>query len=264
MHHSFDEIVTQLGDVGRRMVALQAAEGAAGNVSVFLRALHDVPPAWTRQTVFTLPEPAPALVGGWLVVSASGSRMHEWSDHPEATLCLLNITDDTSATLYAARPLRPTSELNSHLLIHAAWRGSHRTEAHAVLHTQPPYLTFLSHVLPPDAHEFSKRLVRWQPETIMVLPEGIGVLPFETPGSHEQALATASAMRDYRAVVWARHGIIVRDGDVEVAADLIEYAEAAARYEYLNLQLGEPSSGLSDEELRRICAARGIEQHLFE
>ncbi len=39
---------------------------------------------------------------------------------------------------------------------------------------------------------------------------------------------------------------------------LIEYAEAAARYEYLNLQAGEPATGLSEDEQRQICKHLGL------
>jgi rhamnulose-1-phosphate aldolase len=74
---------------------------------------------------------------------------------------------------------------------------------------------------------------------------------------------TAEAMRTYRAVVWQRHGIVTRAPSIAKAADLVEYAEAAAQYEYLNLVAGEPSQGLSDEEIRRIAARYGVDQKVF-
>jgi hypothetical protein len=43
------------------------------------------------------------------------------------------------------------------------------------------------------------------------------------------------------------------DRSVKRAVDRIEYAETAARYEYLNLTNGEAGQGLSDEEIREIC-----------
>jgi rhamnulose-1-phosphate aldolase len=260
---AFESIVAQLGEVGQRMTALNAAEGAAGNMSVWTRALTDMPEMFAKQKLIDLPEPTPALVGGWLVVSGSGRRLRDIAADPAATLCVLHVESDTTALLYAAPGMRPTSELNSHLLIHNAHVAEHDIAQHAVLHAQPPYLTYLSHALPPDANLFSRRFLRWQPETIMTFPHGVGVLPFETPGSHAQAAATAEAMHIYSAVVWARHGVIVRDEDVRHTADLIEYAEAAAHYEYLNVQAGEPSSGLSDDELRRMCQQLGIKQTMF-
>jgi rhamnulose-1-phosphate aldolase len=261
--NQFDFFLAQIADVGGRMTALNAAEGAAGNMSVWVRALANVPGLFAKQTSIDLPEPVRALVGGWLVVSGSGRRLRDIAHDPAGTLCVLHIESDTTALLYAAPGMRPTSELNSHLLIHNAYVAEHSADQHAVLHTQPPYLTYLSHVLPPDASSFARRLLRWQPETIMIFPDGLAVLPFEVPGSHTQAVATAEAMRSHSAVVWARHGVIVRDEDIRHAADLIEYVEAAAHYEYLNIQAGEPSSGLSDDEVRRMCQHLGIEQTVF-
>lgn len=256
-----DTIIAQLGDVGQRMVALKAAEGAAGNVSVWVRELGELPAALVARRTIDLPVPAPALVGGWLVVSGSGCRLGDIARTATETVCVLYMDAAEQATLYTASDLRPTSELNSHLLIHAAHLARyHNAAVHAVLHAQPPFMTFLSHVLPPDTRELSRRLVRWQPETIMNFPHGVAVLPFEVPGSQAQAQATMQAMQRHQAVVWARHGLIVRDIDVRHAADLVEYAEAAAHYEYLNQQAGEPSGGLSERELRAMCQALGIQQ----
>jgi len=106
--------------------------------------------------------------------------------------------------------------------------------------------------------------LRWQPETIVEFPEGIGLLPFQVPGSAAQMEVSTEALATYRGVVWGRHGIVTRsDKGVRKASDLVEYAEAAAHYEYLNLAAGEPSAGLSDEELRQICANLGIQQIYF-
>jgi rhamnulose-1-phosphate aldolase len=66
--------------------------------------------------------------------------------------------------------------------------------------------------------------------------------------------ATTELMRTHRAVIWQRHGIVTRsDVSLQKAGDLVEYAEAAAHFEYLNLQLGEPSKGIPFENLRLIC-----------
>ncbi len=78
--------------------------------------------------------------------------------------------------------------------------------------------------------------LRWQAETIVHLPEGIGYLPFMVPGSEELTSANLESLRHHQLVLWAKHGVMARsETSVLVACDLIEYAEAAARYEYLNL-----------------------------
>lgn len=263
---SNSSLIAEIGAVGLRMTEIDAAEGAAGNISVFVRGLHSPPDHASEQRVIELPLEAPALAGGWLLVTGAGRRLRDVGTSPATTICRLHIhAGGQRATLFAGANLRPTSELNSHLAVHndqVARRGLSR---HVVLHAQPPYLTYLSHIERyGDTTALNRQLLRWQAETIIEFPEGIALLPFEVPSSTEQAAATMHAMRDHRAVVWQRHGIVTRtDGSVTKAGDLVDYAEAAARYEYLNLQAGEPSGGLSDDQMRRICEGLGVEQSIF-
>jgi len=53
-------------------------------------------------------------------------------------------------------------------------------------------------------------------------------------GGHDQSL------RRHRIVIWGKHGVMARsDVSIKRAADRVEYAETAAKYEYLNLSAGE-------------------------
>jgi rhamnulose-1-phosphate aldolase len=110
----------------------------------------------------------------------------------------------------------------------------------------------------------NRRLLRWQPETILNFPQGVGVLPFMLPGSAELTVETMLALREHRVVIWSRHGVMARaDDSASHALDLIEYAETAAHYEYLNLRTGELSGGLSPEHLREIAASWNISQNIY-
>ena len=53
------------------------------------------------------------------------------------------------------------------------------------------------------------------------------------------------------------------DVSVKRAADRVEYAETAAKYEYLNLAVGEAGEGLSADEIRTICKTFDIKQSIF-
>lgn len=263
---SVTKLVADIGAVGVRMTELDAAEGAAGNISVFLNSLDQLPAYAEKRGVIKLPWTVRDLMGGWLLVTGAGRRLRDVATSPATTICWLNINrGGTEATLFAGADLRPTSELNSHLAIHADQVARRNLRQHVVLHAQPPYLTYLSHIERyGETMVLNRRLLRWQAETIIEFPEGIAMVPFEVPSSYEQALATMLAMQEHRAVVWQRHGIVTRtDGSVTKAGDLVEYAEAAARYEYLNLQAGEPSGGLSDKQMRLICEGLGVKQSIF-
>ncbi|MEZ4769401.1 MAG: class II aldolase/adducin family protein [Caldilineales bacterium] len=106
--------------------------------------------------------------------------------------------------------------------------------------------------------------LRWQPETIVNLPEGIGFIPFAVPGSAELMAGNVAALRRCRIVIWAKHGVMARsDISVKRAADRVEYAETAAKSEYLNLRVGEIGTGLTPDEIRAICATFDIQQEIF-
>jgi rhamnulose-1-phosphate aldolase len=139
------------------------------------------------------------------------------------------------------------------------------TNFHALVHAQPPHVTYLSHI--PryrDEKYLNTRLLRWQPETIIILPEGVGFVPFCVPGSSELMSRTVESLKKHRIILWAKHGLMARsDISVKRAGDRIEYLEAAARYEYLDLSAGEKADGLSAEEIRAICKALNIQQDIF-
>ena len=127
------------------------------------------------------------------------------------------------------------------------------------------HITYLSHVPRyQDEHYLNTHLLRWQPETIVNLPEGIGFIPFAVPGSTELMSGNVAALRRCRIVIWAKHGVMARsDISVKRAADRVEYAETAAKYEYLNLRVGEIGTGLTPDEVRAICATFDIQQEIF-
>jgi rhamnulose-1-phosphate aldolase len=158
-----------------------------------------------------------------------------------------------------------TSEFNSHLAVHADQIQSTNTNFHAVIHVHPPYLTFLSHI--PRNQDFrylNTHLLRWQPEYIVCIPQGIGFSPFTMPGSKELTSTNMELFREHRVVIWAKHGVMAcSDNSVKGATDLIEYAEASARNEYLNLCVGEIAEGLSVENIRAICETFKIKQNIF-
>lgn len=263
---SVDEIIDELAEVGVRQTELDAAEGAAGNLSIFVRALEGVQSRFPSQVKVDLPARSPALAGGWVAVTGTGRRLRDVGRWPEKTLCFLRIhPGGERATQFTTIPLRPTSEFNSHLAIHDDQVSRRNLDYHAVLHSQPIHLTFLSH-LPRYANEveFNQRLMRWEPETLAHMPEGIGLVPYTMQGSSEQMEATLRVMRDHRIVIWAKHGVVSRsEVSLRSANDLVEYAETAARYEYMNLQLGEPSQGIPPEDLVALCRRYGIQQRVY-
>ena len=179
---------------------------------------------------------------------------------PLRSLRYTSTRPDVKATLHAAPDTRPSSELNSHLAIHEDHRRRRGVDHHVVVHAQPLRLVFLSHL--PDittSAELTERLMRWEPETAVVAPDGIELAAFQVPGSPGQMEATVHALGRSNAVVWAKHGIVTRsDVSATQAADLVEYLEAAAAYEVMNLSMGQPARGLDNDERHAVAQAFGL------
>jgi rhamnulose-1-phosphate aldolase len=272
IHEPFPDLVqvlTVMGEAGRHLAEIQASEGAAGNISVCVR--WPVEPRTRFPVVgeIELPQVVPELAGATFLVSGSGRRLREIIDDPPANLaCLVVNQGGRTAKLYTSYHRlfeRVTSEFNSHLAVHYDQVLATGTNFHAVIHAQPVHLTFLSHIPRyQDEQYLNTHLLRWQPETIINLPEGIGFIPFKLPGSPDLMAANVACLRSHRIVIWAKHGVMARsDLSVKRAADRIEYAETAAKYEYLNLAIGETGQGLSAAEIREICTTFDVDQNIF-
>jgi len=264
-----DEFLTSIGDAGQRLALIDAGEGAAGNISLFIGWRLDVRRRFPQAEPLSLPVEVPALAGGVVVVTGSGRRLRDICSDPAANLGIVAVGEDGRSGILYTSPRRlferVTSEWNSHLAVHDDLVKRTGTNFHGIIHAQPRHLTYLSHI-PAYADEeyLNRRLLRWEPETVLNLPTGIGVLPFAVPGSEPLMKATVESLRDHRVVIWSKHGVMARsDRSVTRAADRIEYAETAAAYEYMDMVAGNRAQGLTDEELRSVTAAFKVETRWF-
>ncbi|MFC1996899.1 class II aldolase/adducin family protein [Chloroflexota bacterium] len=264
-----DELLADIGKAGRRISEIDASEGAAGNISVYVGWPIEPRRYFPREHVIHLPVAVPNLAGGTFIVTGSGCRLRDILDDPTSNLSVVVINvDGITARLYTLhRPAfkRVTSEFNSHLAVHKDQINLSGTNFHAIVHAQPQHITYLSHIPRyQELHFLNHHLLRWQPELILNLPRGLGVVPFQIPGSDALMSGTLEKLRQHRVVIWCKHGLIARSEISTLkASDRIEYVETAAKYEVLNLANGEIAEGLSPEEIRAIARAFDIDQNLF-
>jgi rhamnulose-1-phosphate aldolase len=264
-----DDLLKMMGEAGKHLADIEASEGAAGNISVCMRWPVEVRTRFPVIEEIELPQSVPELAGATFLVSGSGRRLREIIDGPTANIACLIVDEGGKTTKlhtsYHRRFENVTSEFNSHLAVHYDQVCLTGTNFHAVIHAQPVHLTYLSHIPRyQDEQYLNTHLLRWQPETIINLPEGIGFIPFCLPGSPELMSGNVEALRKHRIVIWAKHGVMARsDVSVKRAADRVEYAETAAKYEYLNLGVHEIGEGLSVDEIRLICKAFNVPQTIF-
>lgn len=265
---TLDDILAAIGETGRRLSEIGASEGAAGNISVLLWN-QERPTEFSESVEMTLPVPAPSLAGAVVLVTGSGRRLREVHLDPFANLAYVEIHDDgrTGTVWTSPRRLfeRPTSEFNTHLAVHERYAPTVRPEIHTVVHAQPLHLTYLSHITRYTDERFLNRsILRWQPELIVQVPDGVGYIPFLMPGSPRLMEATLKKMEAHQIVIWAKHGVMSRSvTSIKRAGDIIEYCETGAHYEFMNLTNHGLADGLSDAEVREIATTFGRVQTFF-
>lgn len=261
---SIEEYLANMGAGGHRICEIDASEAGAGNISICVDELPRVREVFPISERIMLPLAAPHLVGRTLLVTGSGRRLRQISEDPVAAIGAVIVEDDGIHAEMRTHPRRAfeklTSEFNSHLGVHDDQVGRRNLPFHAVVHAQPPHLTYLSHIPAYRSDRaMNTAILRWEPESIVALAHGVGVLEFMVPGSQRLMDANIDRLRDFEIVLWSKHGTMSRsDVSVTRAVDRVEYAETGAKYEYMNILAGGTGEGLTTEEIRNVAAAFGV------
>lgn len=128
-----------------------------------------------------------------------------------------------------------------------------------VMHCHPTNFVALSFTQDLDERSISRLLWKMQAESPVVFPEGIGIIPYMTPGTNEIGKATAAKMADYRVVMWPHHGIFAVGSDPDETYGLIETVEKAALiYSQICAQGGSVKQEITDEQLHELADAFGV------
>ena len=158
--------------------------------------------------VVPMAQELPNLKGWWFYCKGTNRRMRDLARFPMENGSIIRICDDCrSYEIVADNPVKPTSELASHLAIHSLMlkRGNGYK---ASLHTHPIELVALTHHRPFLEKDVLTRML-WSmiPETRAFCPKGLGIIPYEMPSSTALADATVAQLDEYDVVMWEKHGV---------------------------------------------------------
>lgn len=198
----------------------------------------------------------PALKGTYFYCKGTGKRMRDLARRPMDNGSIIRVLDNCeSYAVIADKEVLPTSELPSHLSVHARLieKGS---PYKATVHTHPIELIAMSH-----NKKFMKKDVLtnilWSmiPETKAFCPLGLGMVPYELPGSVELANATLNALEEYDVVMWEKHGVFAKGLDVMDAFDQIDVLSKSAKI-YIDAKcMGFTPDGMSEEQMKEMTVA---------
>jgi len=238
------------------------AERNAGNLSYRLFAEDLAGTELTEEPWQDLEAHLPDVAGGKFLLTATGSFFRDLVTLPGRDLGVIEI--DESGRRYRVRHGYqngggPTSELLSHLGIHAARIRNNQDGDRAVLHTHPTHLIALTYALPLTTHDLTRLLWEMHTECIVVFPEGCGFLDWRLPGSEEQARATEKVFEKRTLAIWAQHGAVAVGPDFKTAFGLVETAEKAAEIYLKAAGLGPVTQRLSTAQLTALAERFGVE-----
>ena len=205
-----------------------------------------------KQIGITLPH----LKGCYFYCKGTGKRMRDLARWPMDNGSIIRILDDcASYVIIADNPVQPTSELPSHLAVHNRMLevGS---PYNATVHTHPIELVAMSHTKKFLEKDVLTRLL-WSmiPETKAFCPLGLGVVPYELPGSEALANATMKELEDYDVVLWEKHGVFAKGLDVMDAFDQIDVLVKSADIYVKAKCMGFEPDGMSDEQMKEMTVA---------
>jgi rhamnulose-1-phosphate aldolase len=200
--------------------------------------------------------PVELLAGHIFFVTGTGKRMRDVAREPFANGSLIRITSDgTSYEIIAEVPIVPTSELPSHLMMHNYLRSLGRDNK-VVLHTHPTELIGMTHCKPLlDSKKLTRLLWSMIPEARIIVPRGIGIVPYNIPGTLALARATIEQLAKHDVVFWEKHGILAVGEDVIECFDAIDTLGKSAQIYIAARQCGCEPEGMTDEQLDELVTA---------
>lgn len=197
----------------------------------------------------------PSLKGKHLLVTASGKYLKNVSRNPELSTGVIRIHEDghKADVLWGfSDGGNPTSELSTHLQTHVARLSVDKTHK-VVIHTHATNIMAMTFVHELEDKSFTKTLWKMCTESIVVFPDGVGVLPWMVCGNSDIGAATAKKMLEHKLVVWAMHGIFATGCSLDDTFGLIETVEKSAQI-YLMIKNKDQINEITDEQLIQLTS----------
>lgn len=252
--------IKEITDAAGNMYRLGWDERNSGNISCLLtekeaRTFEALPVKHSFPTRCD----ASALAGRLLVVTGAGKYFKNLAALPNESLGIIRINGSgrEAELLWGLEGGgAPSSELPAHIIGHTA-RLSATGTSRIIMHSHPTYTVAMTHIHSLEERELTHTLWQMCTESILVFPEGVGVLPWMVCGTEALGAATAEKLKEFRIVVWGIHGIYCSGNSMDEAFGLAETVEKAAQIYMLTAPF-KRINGISDEGLRALAKQYGV------
>lgn len=231
------------------------AERNGGNITVNVTEYvdDDIRRMPAISPVYQIGAVLPHLKGCYFFCKGTNKRMRDLARWPMQNGSFIRILDDcASYEIIADNPVKPTSELPSHLAVHnyLLEKGS---PYRASLHTHPIELVAMTHCKKYLEKDVATNML-WSmiPETKAFCPRGLGIIPYRLPGSNELAESTIRELGDYDVTIWEKHGVFAVDTDIMSAFDQVDVLNKSAQIFIAARNMGFEPEGMSQEQMREL------------
>jgi rhamnulose-1-phosphate aldolase len=234
------------------------AERNGGNITVNITAVTDEAIRSLKPISDPIPigRPLPFLKGTYFFCKGTNKRMRDLARRPMENGSIIRISDDcTQYEIIADHPVKPTSELVSHLSMHNYLIGK-GSDYKAVLHTHPIDLVAMTHnpaFLKKDV--LTDLLWSMIPETRAFCPRGLGIIPYQMPGSFALADATLKELEEYDVVMWEKHGVCAVGENIMEAFDMVDTLSKSAQIYLTAKAMGFEPDGTTAEQMNELKVA---------
>lgn len=253
--HALEEKVNEIAEVAGYLWQNGWAERNGGNITVNITSLVDeeIQSLPALSEVLPIGVALPHLKGCYFYCKGTQKRMRDLARKPMDNGSVIRILDDCAHYVIVADKLvMPTSELPSHLSIHNRLieKGSPYT---ATVHTHPIELIAMTHNPAFLGKDVLTHLL-WSmiPETKAFCPLGLGMVPYNLPGSVTIANATLEQLEDYDVVMWEKHGVFAKGLDVMDAFDQIDVLSKSAKIYMSAKNMGFEPTGMTREQMQEL------------
>ena len=254
-HPQLKATVEQVAEVAGYLWQKGWAERNGGNITVNIteqvddeiRQLPSISP------VIQIGTTLPNIHGCYFYCKGTGKRMRDLARAPMQNGSIIRILDDcASYVIIADEPVMPTSELPSHLSMHDYLLKT-GSKYKASLHTHPIELVAMSHN-PAMLEKDVMTHILWSmiPETLAFAPLGLGIVPYQLPGSVRLADATLEQIKDYDVVMWEKHGVCAVGLDIMDAFDQIDVLNKSANIYMCARSMGFVPEGMTEEAMKEV------------
>jgi rhamnulose-1-phosphate aldolase len=250
--------VTDVAEIAGYLWQKGWAERNGGNITVNITDLIDdeIRNMQIISDIIPIGKTLPFLKGCYFFCKGTNKRMRDLARRPMENASVIRILDDCSNyVIIADNPVKPTSELASHLSMHN-YLISKGSNYKAALHTHPIDLIAMTHN-PAFLEKDKLTYMLWSmiPETRAFCPKGLGIIPYALPSSFELADATIKELEEYDVVMWEKHGICAVSENITEAFDMIDTLSKSAQIYLTAKQMGFEPEGMSFKQMEEIKIA---------